>query len=176
MNSHHDQGKSYKRHHLFGVGLQVQRFSPLSSSWKHGSGQAGMVQEELRVLHLHLKAPSGRLSSRQLGWEYLSPSPPWHTYSNKATPLNSATSWVEHMQTITCPLGYTGPKRLTKTFQEIFRHREFLGFCFQNTPFKLLCLLECFSPSQSCDITLTPDKRKGYVPQHDSYLLVQATR
>jgi hypothetical protein len=28
----------------------------LSSRWEHGSIHAGMVQEELRVLHLHLKA------------------------------------------------------------------------------------------------------------------------
>jgi hypothetical protein len=34
---------------------------------KHGSIQAGMVQEELRVLCLHPKAASGRLTSRQLG-------------------------------------------------------------------------------------------------------------
>ena len=47
--------------------LQVQRFSPLSSRQEHDSIQAGMVQEELRVLHLHLKAASGRLASRWLG-------------------------------------------------------------------------------------------------------------
>ena len=40
------------------AGLKVQRFSPLSSRWEHGSTQAGTVQEELRVLHLHLKAVS----------------------------------------------------------------------------------------------------------------------
>jgi hypothetical protein len=34
---------------------------------KHGSLQAGMVQEELRVLHLHLKAARKILTSRQLG-------------------------------------------------------------------------------------------------------------
>jgi hypothetical protein len=34
---------------------------------KHGSMQAGMVQAELRVLHLHLNAANGRLASRQLG-------------------------------------------------------------------------------------------------------------
>jgi hypothetical protein len=51
MDSHHDQGKSYKRQ-LIGAGLQVQRFSPLSSRQEHGSIQAGMVQEELRALHL----------------------------------------------------------------------------------------------------------------------------
>ena len=47
--------------------LQVQRFSPLSSRQEHGSIQAGMVQEELRVLHLHLKAARRILASRQLG-------------------------------------------------------------------------------------------------------------
>jgi len=66
VNSHHDQGKSYKGQHLIGAGSQVQRFSPLSSWWEHGSIQAGMVQEELRVLCLHPKAASGRLTSRQL--------------------------------------------------------------------------------------------------------------
>jgi hypothetical protein len=39
-----------------GAGLKVQRFSKVSSRQKHGSIQAGMVQEELRVLHLHLKS------------------------------------------------------------------------------------------------------------------------
>jgi hypothetical protein len=49
---------SYKGQHLTGAGLQVQRFSTLSSRREHGSIQAGMVQEELRVLDLHLKAAS----------------------------------------------------------------------------------------------------------------------
>jgi hypothetical protein len=44
--------------------LQVQRFSPLSSLWEHSSIQAGIVQEELRVLHLHLQVASRILSSR----------------------------------------------------------------------------------------------------------------
>jgi hypothetical protein len=35
---------------------QVQSFSPLSSNQGHGCIQVGLVQEELRVLHLHLKA------------------------------------------------------------------------------------------------------------------------
>jgi hypothetical protein len=48
-------------------GLQVQRFSPLSSRQEQSSIQAGMVQAELRVLHLHLKAAMGRLTFRQLG-------------------------------------------------------------------------------------------------------------
>jgi hypothetical protein len=53
--------------YLIGAGLQVQRFSPLSPKQEYGSIQAGMVQEELRVLHLHLKAASRTLASRQLG-------------------------------------------------------------------------------------------------------------
>jgi hypothetical protein len=67
VDRHHDQCKSYKGQHLIGAGLQVQRFSPLPSRQEHGSVQAGMVQAELRVLHLHLKAPSRILTSRQLG-------------------------------------------------------------------------------------------------------------
>ena len=50
VKRHHDQGNSLKDNILVGAGLQVQRFSPLSSKWKHGSIQAGVVQEELRVL------------------------------------------------------------------------------------------------------------------------------
>jgi hypothetical protein len=43
------------------------RFCLLSSRQEHGSIQAGMMQEELRVLHLHLKVASRILASRQLG-------------------------------------------------------------------------------------------------------------
>jgi hypothetical protein len=60
------QGKSYKGQGLIESGLQVQRFSLLSSRQEHGSIQAGMVQAELRVLHLHLKAANERVTSRQL--------------------------------------------------------------------------------------------------------------
>jgi hypothetical protein len=67
VNRHHDHDKSYKGQHLSGAGLQVQKFSPLSSKWEHGNIQAGMVPAELRVLHLHLKGASGRLNYRQLG-------------------------------------------------------------------------------------------------------------
>ena len=62
MNRHNDQGKSY----LTGAGLQDQRFSPVSSRREYGNIQAGMVQEELRALQLHLKAASRILPSRQL--------------------------------------------------------------------------------------------------------------
>jgi hypothetical protein len=67
VNRHHDHGKSHKGQHLIGAGLQVQSFSPLSSRWERGSIQAGMMQEELRVVHLHLKAASRILASRQPG-------------------------------------------------------------------------------------------------------------
>jgi hypothetical protein len=52
---------------LIKAGLQVLRFSPLSSRWEHGSIQADMVQEEIRILHLHLKAANRILTSRQRG-------------------------------------------------------------------------------------------------------------
>ena len=52
---------------MIGAGLQVQRFSPLSSRWEHGSVQAGMVQEELKVLYLVPKANRRILASRALG-------------------------------------------------------------------------------------------------------------
>jgi hypothetical protein len=43
------------------------RFSPLSSKQELGSIQAVVVQEELRVLHLHLKAARRRLAPMWLG-------------------------------------------------------------------------------------------------------------
>jgi hypothetical protein len=86
VNRHHDPGKSSKRQHLIGAGLQVQRFSPISSGWGHGSIQADTVQEELKDSQHHLKATRGSLACRQLGWGYYSPYPQWHTYTNKATP------------------------------------------------------------------------------------------
>jgi hypothetical protein len=52
---------------LIGAGLQVQRFSLLSSRLEHDSIQAGMVQKELRFPHLHLKTASRTLASRQQG-------------------------------------------------------------------------------------------------------------
>ena len=69
VNRHHDQDNSYKGQHLIGIGLQVQRFSSLSSRWEYGSIQADMVQKELRILHLHLKAARRSMASMQLGQE-----------------------------------------------------------------------------------------------------------
>jgi hypothetical protein len=63
VNRHHDQGKSYKKQHLIGAGLQVQSIIIKVGAWQY----PGMAQAELRVLFLHQKAASGRLTSRQLG-------------------------------------------------------------------------------------------------------------
>jgi hypothetical protein len=71
---------------LPGAGLQVQRFSPLSSRREHDSSQADIVQEELRVLHLDLKATRRKLTLRQLGEASQSPPQQWHTSFNKASP------------------------------------------------------------------------------------------
>jgi hypothetical protein len=68
VNRHHDQGNSNKECWLtIGAGLQGQRFSPLSSRWEHCSIQAGIVQEELRVLHFVPKENRRRLAFKQLG-------------------------------------------------------------------------------------------------------------
>ena len=68
LKRHHYQGKAYK----VGDGLQVQKSSPLFSRQQHGCKKAGMALEELRDLHLFLKANRRRLlSSRQLGGGYL---------------------------------------------------------------------------------------------------------
>jgi hypothetical protein len=66
VNRHNNQDKSYKGPIFNGAGLQVQMFSPISSRQKHGNIHAGMVQEELRDLHLHLKVASRIVSSFQL--------------------------------------------------------------------------------------------------------------
>jgi hypothetical protein len=99
---------SCKGQHLIGARLQIQNFSPLSSRWEHGSIQAGMVQEELRVLHLHLKAARRRLAPMWLeGQGSHCPAPQWYTSSNTATPPNSATPPLgKHSQSTalhTCP-------------------------------------------------------------------------
>ena len=59
------------------------------------------------ILHLHLKATSRILTSRQLGWGSYSPHPQWHTYSNRATPSDSVSPWAEHIQTITYAFAYS---------------------------------------------------------------------
>ena len=50
MKRHHDQGNSYKEQYFTGAGLQAHH------GWRHPSVQAGMALEELKFLHLVLKA------------------------------------------------------------------------------------------------------------------------
>jgi hypothetical protein len=70
-----------------------------------------MVQEELRVLHLHLKAASRIFTSRQLG-SGLKPT----THSDKPTPtephLLMCHSLAEHIQTITVSFIFSKSFRL----------------------------------------------------------------
>jgi hypothetical protein len=54
VKRYHDQDNSYKAKHSTGAGLHSLRFSLFSSWWE--DVQAGIVLEELRVLHLDLKA------------------------------------------------------------------------------------------------------------------------
>jgi hypothetical protein len=70
---------------------------------KHGSLQADIVLEVLRVLHIHQKEARSRLTPRQLGGGSQNPQMTRylhqdHKYLNKATPPNSVTSWVKHIQ------------------------------------------------------------------------------
>jgi hypothetical protein len=73
--------------------LQVQRFSPLSSRWKHGSIQAGTGMEEMSVPPLVLKAARRKTGFQAARTRVLKPTTTvthilqqGHTYSNKATP------------------------------------------------------------------------------------------
>ena len=110
VKRHNDQGNSFKRKHLIGAGLQFQRFSPLSlgqEAWQypdsHGSGGAesstscSKVNQEKTGSHVvrrRISKPTPTVTHfHQQG----------HTYSNKSTPLNSATSWAKHIQTTTSP-------------------------------------------------------------------------
>jgi hypothetical protein len=106
MRRHQDQGNCYKGKHLIGTGLQVQRFSPLSSrqkAWQHpgmtlkklsstscseGEQKIAVFQEARR----RVAKPTPTMTNfLQQG----------HTCSNKATPPNRATPWVKHIQTTT---------------------------------------------------------------------------
>ena len=87
----------------------AQRVSPLSSRPEHGSIKVGVVQEELRVLHLHLKSAKRRLAPRWLGGGSHCPPSQWHNSSNKATPTLTSPHllivpfipWAKHIQTTT---------------------------------------------------------------------------
>lgn len=99
MKRHHDQGNSYKVHHLIRAGLQFRGSVGNIVGKKHTGLQADMVAEN---------CTSGLAGSRKsdevrgLAWvsETSEPAPRdnslqrSHTYSSKATSPNGATVWV----------------------------------------------------------------------------------
>ena len=99
MNRHHDQGNSYKGQHLIGAALQFQGSVHYHHARIHWSIQADMVLEkELRILHLDLKAARKKTVFQASRRGVSNPTPTMthflqqgHTYSNEATPPNSAT-------------------------------------------------------------------------------------
>jgi hypothetical protein len=78
------------------TGSKVQSISITVGVWQHparhgaGGAESSISLSESRIL-----------ASRQLEWRSQSPYPQWHTKSNKATPSNSASPQVKHIQTIT---------------------------------------------------------------------------
>jgi hypothetical protein len=67
MNRHHDQGNPYKDNIKLGLAYRLRGSVHYYQGGNMDSIQIGMVLAELRVLHLHLKAASRILTSRQLG-------------------------------------------------------------------------------------------------------------
>jgi hypothetical protein len=65
VNRHHDQGKTYKGQYLMELTYKFRGSVHYHQGGNTGSIQAVMVQEELRLLHLHLKADSKILTSRE---------------------------------------------------------------------------------------------------------------
>jgi hypothetical protein len=103
VNRQHDQGRSYKQH-LIGV---FYRFRG-SVQYYQGGGVGSRAASRQACCRrswefLHLKASSGRLDFQAARVKVLCPCPQWDTYSNKATPPNSATPWAKHIQTMTTP-------------------------------------------------------------------------
>jgi hypothetical protein len=101
MKKCHKQGNSYKGQYLIGADLPFHR-------GKYGSIQAGMGLKEPKILHLYPNACRKRLSSRQLEKRVLKTTgtvmyflQQCHTYTNKATPPNSATPWAKQVETTT---------------------------------------------------------------------------
>jgi hypothetical protein len=72
VNRHRGQTTFYKGLYLTGASLQVHHYD---HGGKHDSIQADIDLEELRVLHLVLKAIKRGLASRQLGGGSQSPPP-----------------------------------------------------------------------------------------------------
>jgi hypothetical protein len=107
----HDQGNSYKGQNLIAVGLQVQRFSPLSSwqeAWqrpgRHGIGGAEcstpFSKGKQEKTNPHVSRRRVSKPTPKVGTHFLQQG---HIYSNKATLSNSATPRAKHIQTLSLP-------------------------------------------------------------------------
>ena len=59
VKGHHDHGNSYKGQHFIGAGLQFRGLIHYHHGGKHGSVQANIVMEELRILRLDTEAAEG---------------------------------------------------------------------------------------------------------------------
>ena len=99
VNRHHDQGNSYKGHHLLMVTLQVQVQSIIIRERKMAvSRQAAMTLEEMRVLHLVLNANRRLILPH---WTETQSPRTWLHTSNKATPIPTR----PHLLTVPLPVG-----------------------------------------------------------------------
>lgn len=93
VKRYHNQGNSYKGKHLIGAGLQVQRFSPLSSWWeacqlpgRHGAGGAESstaCYEGKQKTTVFQEARKRVSKPTSIVTQFLQQG---HTYSNKVTP------------------------------------------------------------------------------------------
>ena len=95
MKRYYDQNNYCKVTHLIGAGSLFWSVIHCHNR-KHGSVQTDVMEKELRVLHLYLKAPMKKTGFQATG-RVLKPTPTvtyflqhGHTYSNKAPPRNSA--------------------------------------------------------------------------------------
>jgi hypothetical protein len=108
--SHQPQGNSYKGH-LIRAGSLVLRFSPFLSLWeawqcpgRHGAGRAERstsCSEDKQAKSAVFQVVRRRVSKPTRPPTRPRPLQQGHTYSNKATPPNSATPWAKHIQTTT---------------------------------------------------------------------------
>jgi hypothetical protein len=98
VRRHHDQGSSCKRKHVTGAGLQFQMFSPLSSwleTWQHPGrhgAEGDKIQKQPRG-DCHMQAARRRLWITLARHEHIYTYSNKTTFSNKAIPPNSATSY-----------------------------------------------------------------------------------
>lgn len=123
------EGNFYKGKHLFEALLHVQKYNQLSSMWetwqclgKHGTGER--AERSLFCSKENQKT----VSPRQLGKGSQSPLPQSHTsskkgriYSNKGIPPNTATPWVNNIQTTV----YTNTSTSSSELENVSKNHRF---------------------------------------------------